>query len=152
MYITGHKVYNGQHQNMSWHHPSFLRKRWIGWRADTKNFFFVIPPIRTLCLFNLFQSRKFLKNPALVWWLAETNSVNTTNSNNFQRKKTFVCMCLGFRVLKFRVMCLRNMKFHILTGVRLSLNRCVQFIWIFQNLFEFPKNRQPSITILKIIS
>jgi hypothetical protein len=34
MCITGHKVYNGQHQNVSGHHPSFLRKRWIGPKAD----------------------------------------------------------------------------------------------------------------------
>jgi hypothetical protein len=150
MYITGHKVYNGQHQNVSWHHPSFLRKRWIGWRADKKKNSFVLPAIRTpFAYLSYFKVGIFLKNPALVWWLAETNSLNMTNSNNFflqtfgnletafSRKKN-LGMCLGFRVLKFRVMCLRNMKFHIFC--RWSSRCCT-------NLFEFPKNRQPSITI-----
>jgi len=44
MYITGHKVYNGQHQNMSWHHPSFLRKKMNWVKGKYEEIFFCNAP------------------------------------------------------------------------------------------------------------
>jgi hypothetical protein len=53
MYIIGPKVYNGQHQNVSGHHPLFLTKTWDG-AKDLKRkkikIKIVLPAIRTLLI------------------------------------------------------------------------------------------------------